>query len=264
MERLMKTKTLRFISFFYFLLILFNQDIIAQKTFGAGKTRADSVVKINLTDSENDSLEFLKHRREFAYMNYLDSLLRKKSDLKSDTARINPKTGKIISEKKSSEDHSAFNKILNSYPLQLFFWALAIIFICFILYKIIYKNGLFDKPATSSYEKEDEASISGLDHLSKYDALINDAEAKNDFTLATRYLFLQMLAVMADKEIITFSPEKTNHDYLKEVPADDQNAFSFLSLRYEYIWYGKFVISKKRYLDLKNDFSIFITKLKTA
>jgi hypothetical protein len=261
----MKSKIVLFISFFS-LLIFFDQGIFAQKKYkpGTETITTDSIIKTGLSVNDNDSLQYLKLRREFAYMNYIDSLLRKRSDVKSDTERIDPATGKIIKRKKHPEDHSAINKIINSYPVQLFFWALAIIFICFILYKIILKNGFFDKSAKNIDENDNESPVAGLDHFSKYDSLIAEAEVKNDYNLATRYLFLQMLAMLADKEIIAFSPEKTNRNYLRELAADDQNVFSYLSLRYEYTWYGKFLISKTKYLGLKNDFSIFTGKFKTV
>ncbi len=264
MECLMKSKFLVLNPLLYFFLLFINQNIIAQITSGAGKIKADSIVTENIPGNEFDSLQYLKHRREFAYMNYLDSLLRNRADLIPDSARIDHKTQKVVRKKRYVENHSAINKIINSYPLQLFFWFLAIIFICFILYKIISNNGFFDKPTKSNYEKEDENLDPELDNLSKYDPFIDVAEAKNDFNLATRYLFLQMLAILADKEIITFFPEKTNQDYLNEMPDEMKDAFSFLSLQYEYIWYGKFLVSKAKYLDLKNDFLNFINKFNTV
>jgi hypothetical protein len=223
------------------------------------KTNTDSIFSSNSLNPETDSIDRFRHSRDFAYMNYIDSLLRKKTFLKTDTVTLREQA---ISRRRQNkpEDHSALNAILNSGPVQLFFWLLAIIFLGFILYNLVIKNSFFKRERRSK-EQDKAGAEPSLSDASNYLSLIEAAERKEDLTLAIRFLFLRMLAVMADKEIINFSPEKTNHDYLKEVPQEDRNSYASLMRNYEYIWYGKFTFGKENYARLKKAFTGFTNKL---
>ncbi len=222
---------------------------------------ADTVLKRTLVNYEKDSIIKWKHRREFAYMNYIDSLLKKKSDLKSDTISVDQNTGKIKPFLKSS-DNSGINKFLNSLPLKIFFWALALFFIGFIFYKLFFKNGIFNNLKSQNIEIDDLDSITGLEEFSEYDALIHEAEVKNNFNLSTRYLYLQTLKTLSDKGLINFSPDKTNNEYLNEITSHNyQEQFAALTRNYEYIWYGKFLIDQFQYQKLKKEFILFNNKV---
>ena len=261
----MKSKLFIFSSFVT-LLVFYGQYSFAQKKHTNAseneESYTDTVVKRHSLYNENDSLQKWKHSREFAYINYLDSLLRKKSDLKADTVSIDQTTRKVNRSKKKSADYSGINKFLNSFPLKVFFWALAIIFIGFIFYKIFLKNGFFDKRSKKFAEKENEDLLMGLEEFSKYDSLINEAESKNDFTLSTRYLYLKTLKNLAGKELINFSPNKTNNEYLHEMATNNhQQQFASLTRDYEYVWYGKFLIDKIKYQQLKEEFILFNKKV---
>ncbi|MDP4283886.1 MAG: hypothetical protein Q8891_05650 [Bacteroidota bacterium] len=226
----------------------------------AGNKRFDttSLVNADSLKDTNDSLRIWKHSREFAYMNYLDSLLRKKTDLKSDTVNIDQATGKVNRQQKKKGNYSRLNQFLNSFPLKIFFWVLAIIFIIFIFYKIFFKSGIFKIKKYPPDEEDNEDYLSELDNISKYDLLINEAEANNDFNLSTRYLFLRTLKTLSDKGFIHFAPEKTNSEYLQDmVSSGYQLQFASLIRNYEYVWYGKFLIDKNKYEQLKKEFIQF-------
>lgn len=226
------------------------------------ETYNDTLGKRDSLDDENDSLQKWKHSREFTYMNYLDSLLRKKTGLKADTVSIDEATGKVKRPQKKSADYSGLNKFLNSFPLKIFFWLLAIIFISFIFYKIFLKNGIFKRRIKQPGEKEDENFLSGLDESSKYDSLIHEAESKNDFNLSTRFWYLKTLKNLSDKELIYFSPDKTNNEYVQEMESNmHQKLFASLTRNYEYVWYGKFIIDKIKYEQLKSEFILFNKKV---
>src|SRR5665647_3380496 len=65
------------------------------------ETYNDTLGKRDSLDDENDSLQKWKQNREFAYMNYLDSLLRKKTGLKVDTVSIYGSPEKLIARRKN-------------------------------------------------------------------------------------------------------------------------------------------------------------------
>ena len=254
----MKNRSIIFLCIFF--LACYGKSSFAQdKVKYESEINIDSFFRSNSLHAEIDSIDRFRHSRDFAYMNYIDSLLRKKTILKTDTVTFG-KQAVNRRKQKTPEDHSALNKILNSTPVQLFFWLLAIIFIGFILYNLVIKNSFFKRERKA--RPEDKAGAEPpLSDASGYLSLIEEAERKEDWTLAVRFLFLRMLAVMADKEIISFSPEKTNHEYLKEVSAKDRNIYASLMRSYEYIWYGKFTFGKENYAHLKKTFTDFTDKL---
>jgi hypothetical protein len=75
-------------------------------------------------------------------------------------------------------------------------------------------------------------------------------------------LYLQSLKKLSDKELILFSPDKTNNNYISELSGRDyQNDFYLLTHNYEYIWYGKFLIDVANYQQLKSQFISFNKKV---
>ena len=80
--------------------------------------------------------------------------------------------------------------------------------------------------------------------------------------LPPRYLYLQSLKKLSDNELILFSPDKTNRIYVKELSDRIyQSEFAYLTLNYEYVWYGKFAINLSRYEQLKEQFILFNKKI---
>jgi len=202
-----------------------------------------------------------KNRREFYYMHYLDSLLRKRKDLRTDTVSFDEKSGRIKRGGQREQPPSSLNNLLNSWPLKIFFWLLAIIFLVFISYKVFFKNGIFVSRKRLVGETNEEF-LKELNEVSAYDNLIADAENNSEYNLATRYLFLKTLKSLSDKSFIHFSSEKTNKEYVREM---EQHAyydeFRELTRDYEYVWYGKFLIDNITYRKLKEQFDFFNKKI---
>ncbi len=223
--------------------------------------QGDTLVTKMLFEDDNDSILKWKQSREFAYMGYLDSLLKKQKGLKKDTLNIENGNASRSRSGDVSASTSGSNSFLNSFPLRLFFWVVAIFFIGFILYKLFFAAGLFSKTSVRVEEPGNEAPES-LDDYDAYNILIREAEAKNDFNLSVRYLYLQSLKKLSDNELIVFSPDKTNNLYVHELAGRNyQQDFSYLTLNYEYLWYGRFAIDKQKYQGLKNDFISFNKKI---
>ena len=219
-----------------------------------------SLQKKNL-NADNSQVEKWKESREFSYMHYLDSILRKLKDLRTDTVSVDERSGRIIRVHHRERTPSAVNAVLNSWPLKMFFWFLAIIFIFFISYKVFFKNGIFRLPKKKPGITNEE-TLQELNDISTYDNLVAEAEKINKYNFAIRYLFLKTLRLLSDKGFIHFASEKTNKEYLKEM--EQQNSleeFAELARDYEYIWYGNFLIDKPGYQRLKEKFHSFNKKL---
>ncbi len=219
-----------------------------------------AIVKTDF-DTRIDSLQRWRNSRDFAYVTYLDSLLRNEKDLRMDTVSIDAKTGKKRRTSASQLNKNSGN-FLNSLPLQIFFWALAIFFIGFIIYKLFLTDGIFSKRNAKAAEPQPGIEPEGLNEYSEYDSLIREAESKSDYNLSTRYLFLQTLKRLADGDLIQYSPDKTNYNYVKELSNKNySHDFALLTLNYEYAWYGKFVLTADRYRQLKEQFISFNKKV---
>ena len=130
------------------------------------------------------------------------------------------------------------------------------------MYKLFFTGGLFAKGNAKADDEPVNKEPEILNEYSAYNVLIHEAELKNDFNLSIRYLYLQSLKKLADSELIIFSPDKTNNLYVQELAGHSyQQEFAFLTLNYEYVWYGRFTIDMTRYQKLKEEFILFNKKV---
>ena len=207
----------------------------------------------------NNTIQQFKSSREFAYMNDLDSILRTENDLKKDESR------NTIIRKKAANDFSSIDRILNSTPMQVFFWALAFLFILFISYRLLAGHAAFRKRKDRITDDIEDAYPHELADVSKYETLITEAENAGNYNLAIRYWFLKTLKSLADKEAINFAPAKTNKEYIEEMKMNNgAERFTSLAHNYEYIWYGKFSVDADAYRRLKEEFHLFNQKVSTS
>lgn len=222
----------------------------------------DTTIVQTSFNSVADSVARWRNSPDFAYMSYLDSLLRKKkSALKLDTFSIN--TNRDGSKRNAaSVNNGGSYSIFNSFPVKIFFWFAAVFFIGFILYKIFFTSGLFERNTAFVTIQPPDEGLEKLKEYSAFNELIYKAESLNDFNLAVRYLFLQSLKKLADRELIFFSGDKTNSSYIRELNGKSyQNEFINLTRHYEFVWYGKFLISHSSYQHLKDQFISFNKKI---
>ncbi len=71
------------------------------------------------------------------------------------------------------------------------------------------------------------------------DGMLREALASENYKLAIRAKFLLLLKDLTDKELIDWSPEKTNRDYIRELRKHPSiNTFRQATLGYELAWYG--------------------------
>lgn len=213
------------------------------------------------TLNENDTILKWKKSRDFSYMLYLDSALRHQKQIKSDTVNMDEKSGKVTSVRKSG-GITGINHLLNSLPVKIFFWTLAIIFILIISYAVLVKNGIFLFKKSTITNAADTDIHEELKEIGEYDLLISEAEKNNRWNEASRFLFLQTLKNLADRGLVTFSIEKTNRDYVSEMSSHAyHDEFEKLTHAFEYTWYGKHLISENLYRSLKESFLIFNQKI---
>lgn len=83
----------------------------------------------------------------------------------------------------------------------------------------------------------------------------------NDYHAATRFVYLITLQLLAKKGLITWSLEKTNLDFLRELTGHPIKIdFSSLTKTYEYVEYGDFEINESQF----DRYNLVHEEIKTA
>lgn len=214
----------------------------------------DNVVNAVLKNSQlsgaSDSAEALKNAPSFVYAKNLDSIL--KALQKKQIARAIP----------ANTNTSLVEKFFFSSVTKLFFWTLAVFFIGFILYKLFFTKGFFQRIAAINnvtvLHQEEEQLFATTD----YNKLIAQSITNKNYRLAIRYHYLQTLQKLAAKGTIQFTDDKTNYQYLKELYGKPyENEFVSLTINYEYTWYGGFEIDETMFGKIQNNFKQFNIQL---
>jgi hypothetical protein len=77
-------------------------------------------------------------------------------------------------------------------------------------------------------------------HALDFNALLSQAEAEGNYRLAVRLGYLFVLKQLTDQGLIQWQPDKTNHDYLRELTSGQlRPAFREVTRQFEYVWYGE-------------------------
>ncbi|RYY67966.1 MAG: hypothetical protein EOO13_13560, partial [Chitinophagaceae bacterium] len=153
---------------------------------------------------DKDSVRSWKNRKEFAYLNSLDSLLRSTEQKKeSKTYTAAPKTNSFSS------------RLLGSTGIKIILWSFAILFVAVIVYHLLKSNRVFQRkyaPRVSEKSEEEEELLLQSD----FDRLRQQAFHLGDYRTAVRYLFLKTLQQLRDNNHIDYEPDKTNSRYVYE------------------------------------------------
>ncbi|SDX94188.1 DUF4129 domain-containing protein [Hymenobacter psychrophilus] len=100
--------------------------------------------------------------------------------------------------------------------------------------------------------------IRGID----FAAALARAEQAGNYRLALRLGYLQTLRHLTDRNLIQWQPDKTNHDYLRELAGTPQAAgFRTLTRQFEYVWYGELPLAAEQYPALREQQQGFIRQL---
>ena len=94
-----------------------------------------------------------------------------------------------------------------------------------------------------------------------YEEELQKAIANKNYPLGVRLMYLHVLRLFSDRNIIHYKIERTNSDYLLQLyNTSYYKDFFRLTRNFEYVWYGKFDISPEAFNMIGQDY----TKLKAA
>ena len=214
---------------------------------------ADTSLLYNELKLSRDSIRLLKNSKPFAYAKVMDSLLKELQKQQVDAANI------------QDEKPSVFEVFLSSGITKFIFWSLACFFIVFIIYKLFFTQGFFQRQSTGTPVNILETGEADMKGNVDYDKQVMLAVTNKNYRVATRYLYLQSIQKLAAAGSISFASDKTNSQYLYELSAKPyKNEFALLTLNYEYVWYGEFLIDEVTFTKLHNRFKQFNSQLRNS
>jgi hypothetical protein len=196
----------------------------------------------------SDTIEALRKKKEFEYMNNLDSLLRQLKPVEENKAPAKP----------VKQSTSLIPPKLVAYLL----WLLAIAAVLFILYQLFAGQGRLFAPGNKKKSTDTPADPAQAEAVvySPIQLALKAAQA-GDYRLAVRYQYLHLLQAMADKKLIELLPQRTNQHYLRAITNPDcKKAFATVLLQYEYVWFGNLNITEAQYRSIEASYRNFTTQ----
>ncbi len=211
--------------------------------------KPDTILYPNSLQLPYDSVKQWKNLKEYAYVKYLDSLLKNKKKEKDEV-------------KEPPRSRGVLNDFLGSGFITGLLSILAILFVFFIIYRLFLAEGVFKRNSKAVIKEQDEVIEPEITKETDLDALIKTALQHGNYRQAVRYQYLRTLHTLADKSLVELAPDKTNYQYVNEIRnRDHQQAFAALTLNYEYVWYGEFNIDKETYGKIESGFTALNQKL---
>jgi hypothetical protein len=109
-----------------------------------------------------------------------------------------------------------------------------------------------------SFKLDDATLLAGSD----LDILLKQALSEENYRQAVRLKYLKILKKLMDKQLIHWRAEKTNSDYINELPKGPLKLqFGQLTRAYNYIWYGQQSVDSDLYQSAESSFQQMETLL---
>ena len=186
----------------------------------------DTVAHLYNMELSNDSVENWKSKKAYDPLQTVEQKLKawKEAELKKTAPQQSGWLTGLVS-------------VLNSGLLQLLLWVVAILFVGYIIRQLFLSKANFKWTNNTNKIKPGITEEKELG-LHDFDALIRNAYKIEDYRIATRYLFLKVLQSLQTSGHITVAADKTNSQYLQELPEGLKKDFRGLVHFFEYTWYG--------------------------
>lgn len=212
--------------------------------------KPDTTLHLNRLVVSTDSMYKRRNEKDFAYMKNIDSLLKAKDKEDKKQSSAKPRGGGF------------FSWILGSSFIQIVLWLLAIAFVLFIVYRLFLVDSIFARRRKKSQGIDVETEEEEIGIETDFEQLIKQALLSNNYRQAVRYQYLRTLHALAAKGYFELQPDKTNYQYVYELTnKTHQNDFAALTMNYEYVWYGEFIIDEELYRRIEAGFNNLNKKL---
>ncbi len=207
---------------------------------------------------QKQNIDSLKKLNAYHYISTIENYLKAQKNISLKKIQ-NPQNTSSENGQKQYKT-SWLQKMTSKWEFNFMLWMLAIFFIVMLCYFFIVRNRIFSK-RSSTLAVNIEPENNEIE-MHDYEKAYLSAKMKNDFRTAIKFLFLHTLYLLSQKDLVSFSPDKTNHDYFLELPSTWQKDFASISLAYEYIWYGRQVLDIIQFGEKEKIFSQLIDRIK--
>ena len=140
-------------------------------------------------------------------------------------------------------------------------WTVALLAAAFIVYLLFRGNWAWLFSGRRFRKKEEEKDYTVYDediHGINFTDEIDQAVQSKNYRKATRLFYLKSLKLLSDAGNIRWQINKTNTDYRREISSKVlREEFDYLSLAYEYVWYGEFEPTEETFLETFDRFRTF-------
>lgn len=134
-------------------------------------------------------------------------------------------------------------------------------FIAFLVIYLSHSNVRLFRSSRSIEKEESDVETDDIFTI-PYQKEIDKAVGAGNYRLAVRLLFLRLLRQLSEKNMIQYTQDRTNFDYLLQVQHTPWYQHFFrLTRHYEYVWYGRFGIDRDKFDAIKSDFASFERQL---
>lgn len=122
----------------------------------------------------------------------------------------------------------------------------------------LYRSGYFgvigrtDTSIDLSYQDLEEKVLE-----TDWQVLLDKAVSDEQYTVAIRLLFLQLLQNLDQEGQIKWHKSKSIRDYQREVAKENKTDFSTLASYYQYSWFGSVSIDHAHFGRIEKDFELF-------
>ena len=132
----------------------------------------------------------------------------------------------------------------------------------FIIIRLLYRYDVFKKSAAQQKPPDirlaDDEEIVKSSNISD---LVNKAKEENNYRMAIRYLYLNVLRQLDLQEFIKFTKNKTNDDYNAEIKNKAiAQEFKDLTYYYDFIWYGQYPVDRAFFDQIEEKFNRFLAQ----
>ncbi len=125
------------------------------------------------------------------------------------------------------------------------------------IYRLVLENN-FSWLVRKGIQTHTETMEKPVDEETDYEAAIRKFQEEGDYRLAIRFLYLRLIQTVREKSGISFRDSSTNADIARAFGNHPlAGEFRYLSMAYEYIFYGGFLPKQELYNALKYKFEYF-------
>jgi hypothetical protein len=207
--------------------VQFEEDVPEIDSSASGHSSSFAYV---LRPVPADSLEKIRSEKIFDYRYHLDSLLRARNEeIKATLSKPAPRP--------PSYSFDFLRQVL---------WVMALLAFLFVVYSLFFGHtAIFRRNRKNVDLLFNSVAETEKDNLAIYKA---NAVKQGNYRMAVRYAYLELLELLDTKKIIDNRGDKTNYQLVMEVKRQPwANDFAAITLKYEYVWYGKYTINAQQY-----------------